>query len=64
MENSNLDVLALSKTKLKGKGEIMFGDVKGRKSGIRESYPERANEGVFLLVRDGLESHIKERKEI
>ena len=42
-ESRNLDVLALSETKLKGKGEVMFGGVKGRKSGVNERV--RAKEG-------------------
>ena len=40
-----LDVLALSETKLKGKGEVMFGEVNGRMSGVRER--ERAREGEW-----------------
>ena len=33
-ESKNLDELALSETKLKEKGEIMFGGLKGRKSWV------------------------------
>ena len=38
---------ALSETKLKGKGEVMFGDVVGRVSGVAGG---RAMEGVSLLL--------------
>ena len=36
----------LSETKLKGKGEVMFGEVVGSVSGVRG---RRAREGVALL---------------
>ena len=38
-----LDVCALSETKLKGKGEVMFGEVVGRVSGVAVG---RAREGM------------------
>ena len=38
---------ALSETKLKGKGEVMFGEVEGRMSGVAVG---RAREGVALLL--------------
>ena len=41
------DVCALSETKLKGKGEVMFGEVVGRVSGDAVG---RAREGVALLL--------------
>ena len=41
------DVFALSKTKLKGKGEVMFGEVVGRVSGVAVG---KAREGVALLL--------------
>ena len=41
------DVCALSETKLKGKGEAMFGEVVGRVSGLAGV---RAREGVALLM--------------
>ena len=44
-----LDVLALSETKLKGRGECDFGAVCGRKSGVEEGW---AREGVVLLLSD------------
>ena len=42
-----LDVCALSETKLKGKGEVMFGEVVGLVSGVMGG---RAREGVALLL--------------
>ena len=41
------DVCALSETKLKGIGEVMFGEVVGRVSGFAAG---RAREGVALLL--------------
>ena len=41
------DVCALSETKLKGKSEVMFGEVVGRMSGVAVG---RAREGVSLLL--------------
>ena len=61
-ERRRMDVLALSETKLKGKGEVMFGGVRGRKSGVNERV--RAREGVCLLVREELERFVKEWKEV
>ena len=40
------DVCALNETKLKGKGEVMFGEVVGWVSGVAVG---RAREGVALL---------------
>ena len=42
-----LDVCALRETKLKGKGEVMFGEVVGKVSGVEGG---RAVEGVALLL--------------
>ena len=41
------DACALSENKLKGKGEVMFGEVVGRVSGVAAG---RAREGVALLL--------------
>ena len=41
------DVCALSETKLKGKGEVMFSEEVGRVSGVAVG---RAREGVALLL--------------
>ena len=41
------DVCAVRETKLKGKGEVMFGEVVGRLSGVRGG---RARKGVALLL--------------
>ena len=45
------DVSALSETKLKGKGEVMFGEVMGRVSGVAV---RGAREGVALLLSEWL----------
>ena len=42
-----VDVYALSETKLKGRGEVMFGEVAGRMSGVEGG---RVREGVALLL--------------
>ncbi len=56
-----MDVLALSETKMKGKGERMFGDVIGRVSGVVNG---RAREGVALLVSERAQMFVKEWKEV
>ena len=43
------DVLALCETNMKGKGEVVFGEVTGRVSGIEKG---RAREGVALLLSE------------
>ena len=42
-----VDVYALSETKLKGRGDVMFGEVAGRMSGVVGG---RVREGVALLL--------------
>ena len=42
------DVCALSETKLKGKGKVLFGKVVSRVSGVAVG---RAREGVALLIK-------------
>ena len=56
-----MDVCALSETKMKGKGEVMFGNVVGRVSGVERG---RGREGVALLVSEELNHCVKEWKEI
>ena len=56
-----LDVLALSETKMKGKGEIEFGSVSGRRSGVGRG---RAREGVALLVSPDVQNGVMEWKEV
>ena len=46
------DVCALSETKLKGKGEVMFDEVAGRVSGVAAG---RAREGVALYLSGRLD---------
>ena len=55
------DVCALSETKLKGKGEVMFGEVVGRVSGVAVG---RAREGVALLLSGRLMRCVAEWKEV
>ena len=52
-----MDVCALSETKMKGKGEVMFGNVVGRVSGVERG---RGREGVALLVSEELSHCVKE----
>ena len=55
------DVCALSETKLNGKGEVMFGEVVGRVSGVAGG---RAREGVALLLSGWLMRCVVEWKEV
>ena len=55
------DVCALSETKLKGRGEVMFEEVVGRVSGVAEG---RAREGVALLLREWLLRCLVEWREV
>ena len=52
---------ALSETKLKGKGEVMFGEVVGRVSGVAVG---RANEEVALLLSGRLMRCVVEWKDL
>ena len=61
-ERRKIDVLALSETKLRGRGEVAFGSVIGRISGVNER--DRAKEGVGIIVRDEWSECIKEWKEV
>ena len=56
-----MDVLALSETKMKGKGEVAFGEVPGRVSGVMRG---RAKEGVALLLSEWMVSKVVEWKEV
>ena len=55
------DVLALSETKMKGKGECQFGCVSGRRSGVDRG---RAREGVAILVSARVLQCVQEWKEV
>ena len=55
------DVCAISETKLKGKGEVMFGEVVGRVSGVAGG---RAREGLALLLSVWLMRCVVEWKEV
>ena len=55
------DVCALSETKLKGKGEVLNGEVVGRVSGVAG---RRAREGMSLLLSGWLLRCLVEWKEV
>ena len=61
LEDRKLDVLALSETKMKGKGESVFTAVEGRISGVMNG---RAIEGVGLLLSERLMACVVEWKEV
>ena len=52
---------ALSETKLKGKAEVMFGEVVGRVSGVAGG---RAVEGVAQLLSGWLRRYVVKWKEV
>ena len=55
------DVLSLCETKMKGKGEVAFGDVTGRVYGVESG---RARKGVALLLRDWMVNKVVEWKKV
>ena len=56
-----MDVLGLCETKMKGKGEAEFGEVKGRISGVERG---RAREGVALLLSERMRRRVVAWKEV
>ena len=60
-EERGLDVLVLSETKLRGKGEWSFGKEVGRVSGVSSG---RAKEGVCIIVSEKWKKCVREWKEI
>ena len=50
MKEKGFDVLALTETKLKDKGEISFGMYKGIYAGVNERV--RAREGVAIVMKE------------
>ena len=56
-----MDVCAPSETKLKERGEVMFGEVEGRVSSVVGG---RAREGVALLLSEWLLRCVIVRKEV
>ena len=56
-----LGVLALSETKMKGKGEVVFGGVGGRRSGVEDG---RAREGVAILLSEEIRKCVTEWREV
>ena len=60
-ERRRMDVLALSETKMKGTGEMEFGGVVGRVSGVTSG---RGREGVALLLSPEVNDHVTEWREL
>ena len=60
-EERGLDVLVLSETKLRGRGERAFGSAMGRVSGVSSG---RAKEGVCIIVREEWKRCVSEWKEV
>ena len=58
-EERGLDVLVLSETKLRGKGEWSFGKVVGRVSAVSSG---RAKEGVCIIVGEEWKRCVREWK--
>ena len=56
---TGMDVLALCETKMKGKGEVAFGEVTGRVSGVERG---RAREGVVLLLSEWMGRVLNDRR--
>ena len=56
-----LGVLALSETKMRGKGDIVIGGVGGRSSGVENG---RAKEGVAILVSEEVKRCVTEWGEV
>ncbi len=56
-----MDILALNETKMKGRSQVMFGCVKGRKSGVVQ---DRAREGTALLASEKVNNWVVEWKEV
>ena len=58
LEECKLDILGMSKTKLRGKGKLSFGGVRGFTSGVgrrgnmREGVAVLMNERVWMYVRE------------
>ena len=55
-----MDVLALSETKMKGRGEALFGEITGRISGVRRG---NAREGVGILLSERMLQSVIEWRE-
>ena len=58
---NGMDVLSLCKMKMKGKGEVAFGEVTGRVPGVERG---RAKEGVALLLNEWMIKKLVEWKEV
>ena len=62
-ESRRMDVLALCETKMLGRGEVVFGNVCGRKSGLM-NVNANASEGVAMIVKEELKEYVREWKEV
>ena len=62
MDERRMDVLVLSETKMRGKGEVVFGDARGRISGVHGRM--RAKEGVAIVLSEEMWLNVKEWKEV
>ena len=60
-DERGLDVLALGETKIKGRGEVNFGKVRGWVSGVERGH---GREGVALLLSDRVIGCVMERREV
>ena len=56
-----LDVLAMNETKMKGRGERVFGPVIGRVSGVMDG---RGREGVGIILSEEMNKNVKEWCEV
>ena len=62
MDERRMDVLVLSETKMRGKGEVVFGGARGRTS--RVDGRMRAKEGVAIVLSEEMWPNVKEWKEV
>ena len=60
-QRRKFDVLALCETKMKGTGEVAFGEVIGRISGVKDGH---AREGVGLILSEWMKELVVEWKEV
>ena len=57
-ESRRMDVLALCETKMLGRGEVVFGNVSGRKSGLM-NVDANASQGVAMIVKEELKEYVR-----
>ena len=56
-------MLALCETKMLGRGDVVFGNVSGRKSGLMNENAN-ASEVVAMIVKEELREYVREWKEV